>query len=178
MDTRPRLRKLGNRCTNGSANGTSASKSSHGCENPISDIRPPTSDPRPSTINHRYPAFRYWLQPRCRRSEVGHCKLATAAILYGGRKRLANKTQETLINRQSALISNFGSQHTQLTTRGIRELRVYCEIVSFKRALEKAREMKPAGIVLSGGPDSVCRAGSPRVQPGRLRHHLKTTWNH
>lgn len=104
--------------------------------------------------------------------------MATAAILYGGRKRLANKTQETLINRQSTLILDFGSQYTQLIARRIRELRIYCEIVSFNRALEKAREMKPVGIVLSGGSDSVCRAESPRLQPGRLRHHLKTTWNH
>ncbi|MBZ5495840.1 MAG: glutamine-hydrolyzing GMP synthase [Acidobacteriia bacterium] len=67
------------------------------------------------------------------------------------------------MNRQSILILDFGSQYTQLIARRIRELSVYCEIVSFSRALDKAREMKPVGIVLSGGPDSVCRAESPRV---------------
>jgi len=61
---------------------------------------------------------------------------------------------------------DFGSQYTQLIARRIRELRVYCEITAFSRALEKAKEMKPAGIVLSGGPDSVCRSGSPQVPAG------------
>jgi GMP synthase (glutamine-hydrolysing) len=91
------------------------------------------------------------------------CKCAIAAILYGCRKRLANKTQEITINRQSILILDFGSQYTQLIARRIRELSVYCEIASFSRALEKVDEMKPVGIVLSGGPDSVCRAGSPHL---------------
>lgn len=85
--------------------------------------------------------------------------------MYGCRKRLANKTQEIIINRQSVLILDFGSQYTQLIARRIRELSVYCEIVSFSRALEKIDEIKPVGIVLSGGPDSVCRAESPRLPP-------------
>ncbi len=42
-------------------------------------------------------------------------------------------------------------------------MRVYCEIVSFSHALEKAAELKPKGIILSGGPDSVCRPGSPEI---------------
>jgi GMP synthase (glutamine-hydrolysing) len=91
------------------------------------------------------------------------CKFALAAILYGCRNRVANKTREIIINRQSILILDFGSQYTQLIARRIRELSVYCEIVSFSRALRKIDEIEPAGIVLSGGPDSVCRAGSPRL---------------
>jgi len=58
---------------------------------------------------------------------------------------------------------DFGSQYTQLIARRIRELKVYCEIVSFADAMPRASEMRPAGIVLSGGPDSVCRSDSPRV---------------
>jgi len=79
------------------------------------------------------------------------CKFAIAAILYGCRNSLANKTREIIINRQSILILDFGSQYTQLIARRIRELSVYCEIAPFSRALEQIAEMKPAGIVLSGG---------------------------
>lgn len=40
---------------------------------------------------------------------------------------------------------------------------MYCEIIPYYEALDKIRTAKPAGIVLSGGPDSVCREGSPSV---------------
>ena len=58
---------------------------------------------------------------------------------------------------------DFGSQYTQLIARRIRELKVYCEIASYADALRRTAEVKPSGIVLSGGPDSVCRADSPQV---------------
>jgi GMP synthase (glutamine-hydrolysing) len=83
--------------------------------------------------------------------------------LYGCRKRLANETRELTINRESILILDFGSQYTQLIARRIRELNVYCEIAPYSQAVEKAGAIQPAGIVLSGGPDSVCRPGSPAV---------------
>jgi GMP synthase (glutamine-hydrolysing) len=35
--------------------------------------------------------------------------------------------------------------------------------VPFSRALERVRSSRPAGVILSGGPDSVCRPGSPSV---------------
>ncbi len=45
----------------------------------------------------------------------------------------------------------------------MRELSVYCEIAPYHAALEKIRSTNPAGIILSGGPDSVCREGSPAL---------------
>jgi GMP synthase (glutamine-hydrolysing) len=50
-----------------------------------------------------------------------------------------------------------------LIGRRIRELSVYCEIVPYQDAEDKIRDSKPAGIVLSGGPDSVFRQGSPSL---------------
>ncbi len=73
------------------------------------------------------------------------------------------KFRSKLIQRENILILDFGSQYTQLIARRIRELSVYCEIAPYSTALEKIRASKPAGIILSGGPDSVCRAGSPTL---------------
>jgi len=61
------------------------------------------------------------------------------------------------------LILDFGSQYTQLIARRVRELSVYCEIAPFSAALERIRELRPCALILSGGPDSVCRAGSPML---------------
>ncbi len=61
------------------------------------------------------------------------------------------------------MILDFGSQYTQLIGRRIRELSVYCEIIPYWEAVEKIQECRPSGIVLSGGPDSVCREGSPSL---------------
>ena len=47
----------------------------------------------------------------------------------------------------------------------MRELSVYCEIVPYSGALERIGRERPAGVILSGGPDSVCRPGSPTLPP-------------
>src|ERR1041385_4659833 len=61
------------------------------------------------------------------------------------------------------LIVDFGSQVTQLIARRVREEGVYCEIVPFQKAAEAFATMKPRGVILSGGPESVHEAGSPRA---------------
>jgi len=54
------------------------------------------------------------------------------------------------------LIVDFGSQFTQLIARKIRELGIYCEIISHK-SIEKRKNFDKniKGIVLSGGPLNV-----------------------
>src|SRR4051812_34407099 len=70
---------------------------------------------------------------------------------------------------QLILVLDFGSQYTQLIARRIREQAVYCEIHPFTIALDPElsalRALKPAGIVLSGGPSSVYEPGAPTVVP-------------
>jgi GMP synthase (glutamine-hydrolysing) len=63
---------------------------------------------------------------------------------------------------EKILILDFGSQYTQLIARRLRELEVYCEILPYTASAQAIRDARPAGIILSGGPDSVHRAGSPR----------------
>lgn len=63
----------------------------------------------------------------------------------------------------SILIVDFGSQVTQLIARRVREAGVYSEIAPFTQAEEAFHRLKPKGIILSGGPASVCDEGSPRA---------------
>jgi GMP synthase (glutamine-hydrolysing) len=72
------------------------------------------------------------------------------------------------VAHQLVLVLDFGSQYTQLIARRIREQSVYCEIHPFTLAndLDKIRAMKPLGIVLSGGPNSVYDEGAPTIPAG------------
>ncbi|MFN3688883.1 glutamine-hydrolyzing GMP synthase [Salinarimonas sp.] len=66
-------------------------------------------------------------------------------------------------NHDRILIVDFGSQVTQLIARRVREEGVYSEIVPFQSAAAAFREMKPKGVILSGGPASVTDDVSPRA---------------
>lgn len=68
-----------------------------------------------------------------------------------------------MIHPQKIIILDFGSQYTQLIARRIRESKVYSEIHPHNFPIEKIKEERPAGIILSGGPMSVNDAGSPKV---------------
>ena len=62
------------------------------------------------------------------------------------------------------LIVDFGSQVTQLIARRLRELNVYCEIHPYQNVNQNLlKRLSPKAIILSGGPDSVTREGSPRA---------------
>ena len=67
------------------------------------------------------------------------------------------------------LIVDFGSQVTQLIARRVREEGVYSEIVPFQKAEEAFRRLKPRGVILSGGPESVTMDLSPQVPAGIVR---------
>src|SRR5450631_2590000 len=67
----------------------------------------------------------------------------------------------------SILILDFGAQYTQLIARRVRELNVYCEIHPFDVPDAFVRDFKPAGIILSGGPNSVTDGDTPRA-PGSV----------
>lgn len=74
--------------------------------------------------------------------------------------------QETAQDR--ILIIDYGSQFTQLIARRVREARVYCEIHPPDRSVEWVREWNPAGIILSGGPNSVYGEDVPSADPALL----------
>ena len=61
------------------------------------------------------------------------------------------------------LIIDFGSQVTQLIARRVRETGIYCEIHPYQNAEAAFVKLQPKAVILSGGPDSVTREGSPRA---------------
>ena len=61
------------------------------------------------------------------------------------------------------LVLDFGSQYTQLIARRIRESDVYSEILPWDIDEQKIKLIKPKGIILSGGPDSVTNTYTPRI---------------
>jgi GMP synthase (glutamine-hydrolysing) len=63
------------------------------------------------------------------------------------------------------LVLDFGSQYTQLIARRVRELGVYSEIHPFNVPVEKILQLKPVGIILSGGPSSVYEEAAPKPSP-------------
>ncbi len=61
------------------------------------------------------------------------------------------------------LVVDFGSQTTQLILRRVRELGVYCEIVTSKNLLIKVKQVQPKAIIFSGGPSSLTQLDSPKI---------------
>ena len=58
-------------------------------------------------------------------------------------------------NFDKILILDYGSQYTQLIARRIRDLNVFSEICCHNITIDKIKNIKPNGIILSGGPMSV-----------------------
>ncbi len=63
------------------------------------------------------------------------------------------------------LVVDFGAQYAQLIARRVRECHVYSEIVPHDKPVSAISEMRPSGIILSGGPKSVYEPGAPKVDP-------------
>ena len=70
------------------------------------------------------------------------------------------------IHHHRILILDFGSQYTQLIARRVREIGVYCELMSCEVDEKTIRNFNPYGIILSGGPETVtlsCALRAPSV---------------
>jgi GMP synthase (glutamine-hydrolysing) len=67
------------------------------------------------------------------------------------------------MSHQKILIIDFGAQYSQLIARRVREQQVYCELHPNDVSADFIREFAPAGIILSGGPNSVYEDETPRA---------------
>ncbi|AOV17088.1 glutamine-hydrolyzing GMP synthase [Acidihalobacter aeolianus] len=65
------------------------------------------------------------------------------------------------IHADRILIVDFGSQYTQLIARRVREAGVYSEIHPWDMSSDDVREFAPAGIILSGSPESTVGEAAP-----------------
>ena len=65
----------------------------------------------------------------------------------------------------TVFILDFGAQYSQLIARRTRELGVYCEIVPHDTPWSTLALRDPAGIILSGGPESTLVEGAPDMDP-------------
>jgi GMP synthase (glutamine-hydrolysing) len=61
------------------------------------------------------------------------------------------------------VVLDFGGQYSQLIARRIREQRVHSVLVPFNTPWNEIAALKPAGLILSGGPASVYAPESPRA---------------
>jgi GMP synthase (glutamine-hydrolysing) len=66
---------------------------------------------------------------------------------------------------ERVLVFDFGSQYGQLIARRVREQNVFCQIVRHDLAAARVAELKPRGLIFSGGPASVYGANAPRCDP-------------
>jgi GMP synthase (glutamine-hydrolysing) len=74
----------------------------------------------------------------------------------------------TQVDHDGILIVDFGAQYCQLIARRVRELRVLSRITVPARALQAFDEMRPKGVILSGGPSSVYSDDAPRLEHALL----------
>ena len=66
---------------------------------------------------------------------------------------------------QTIIILDFGGQYTQLIARRVRENHVYSEVVPWSISASEIAARQPIGIILSGGPSSVCDPDAPHCDP-------------
>ena len=74
--------------------------------------------------------------------------------------------------REAIIVIDFGSQYSLLIARRVRELHVYCELVSFDAPWEKIAALNPKGFILSGGPSSVYEPNAPMAPSYIYEKHL------
>jgi GMP synthase (glutamine-hydrolysing) len=66
---------------------------------------------------------------------------------------------------ERVLIFDFGAQYGQLIARRVREQNVFCQLVRHDLSADRVAELKPRGLIFSGGPSSVYDKGAPHCDP-------------
>ncbi len=70
------------------------------------------------------------------------------------------------------VILDFGGQYCHLIARRIRELNAYSEVVPYDIPVVELKAINPAGIILSGGPNSVYDDNAPGLNPEILNLNI------
>src|SRR3954453_17374548 len=61
------------------------------------------------------------------------------------------------------VVLDYGGQYSQLIARRVREGGVFSELLPHHVGAEEGRRPAPKGLILPGGPASVCAEGAPRL---------------
>ena len=65
--------------------------------------------------------------------------------------------------QQKIIVLDFGGQYNQLIARRVREAGVYCELLPCNKPFSQWADESLAGVILTGGPNSVYEDASPRL---------------
>lgn len=76
------------------------------------------------------------------------------------------------MKHQFVLILDFGGQYNQVIARRVRELGVYCEVYSYKKAIDVISQRKPDGIIFTGGPNSVYSEDAPKIDDSIFKMNI------
>ncbi len=70
------------------------------------------------------------------------------------------------MKHQTILVLDFGGLYKGLIASVVRSCDVFARVLPYDTPLEKIKEINPIGIILTGGPHSVYKEGSPSVDKG------------
>ena len=70
-----------------------------------------------------------------------------------------------VMQKDTVIILDFGSQYNQLIARRVRECKVYSVLIPYNTPVWKIKSYNPRAIILTGGPASVTEKGAPRANP-------------
>ena len=75
------------------------------------------------------------------------------------------KYRVIVMANQTVLVLDFGGQYKELIARRVRECNVHSHILPGDTPLETILSYQPIGLILTGGPNSVYDASSPKCAP-------------
>ncbi|MFI3231491.1 MAG: glutamine-hydrolyzing GMP synthase, partial [bacterium] len=67
------------------------------------------------------------------------------------------------MEHELVIVLDFGGQYNQLIARRVRDLNVYCEVLSYETPLEEIKARNPKGIIFTGGPSVVTEEDAPKI---------------
>jgi GMP synthase (glutamine-hydrolysing) len=91
--------------------------------------------------------------------------MGTMASEAGVRPQIEQQGPVTAAERGGVVVLDFGGQYTQLIARRIRELQIFSAILPCTASIDRILSYEPAGLVLSGGPNSVYDENAPPCNP-------------
>ncbi len=69
------------------------------------------------------------------------------------------------MQEDTVIVLDFGAQYNQLIARRVRECNVYCALLPYNTPISRIKALRPRAIIMTGGPSSVSRKGSPKCDP-------------